>query len=160
MNKEEKEDLLSELVSHLEKSDAVFSLDGPLMVTIKMKDNTWRKKTLQKENYYLSSVYIAKTDVIFCFQPEEVTNSLGEAQHIEVPSKDIDTAFPLFLDAAIGWARDTFVPRDAFRLHAINNASDFRGLLNMILNFAKDDKKQEESEIDNSLMSIPYFGMF
>lgn len=160
MNSEEKTDLLSELVSYLEKQDAVFSLDGPLMVTIKQKDNTWRKKSLHKSDYYLSSVYVAKTDVIFCFQPEEITDVLGDAQHIEIPSKDMDTAFPLFLDAAIKWAREKFTPIDASRVQPINSVTEFRGLLNMVFNYADLDKQQEESEIDNSLASLPYFGMF
>lgn len=160
MNKEEKEELFSELVAHLEKKDAVFSLDGPLMVTIKQKDNTFRKRAVDKRNFFLSSIYSAKTDLIFCFQPEEISDPLTDAQHIEIPSKDIDTAFPLFLDAAVDWARARFVPADASRLDPIVRVEDFRALVNMVLNFAGDDKKREEGEVDNSLASHPYFGMF
>lgn len=160
MNKEDKDSFFAELTNYLEAKDAVFMLDGPSMVTVKLKDNTWRKKTVGQVELWLSSIYTGAKDLIFCFQFEELNEEFAEIAQVEVSAKDMDTVFPMFLTAAQDWARDRYVSRDASRLQPILGLESVKALVNMVLNFEKDDAIKDTAESDDSLASHPNFGMF
>ena len=160
MNKEEKEAIFEDLVKHTSKKDRIFTLDGPTMVTVKMHDNTFRKKSIGSLDFYLTTVYAGARDLIFVFDSVDASAESTEYKHIEVPSKDMDSCFPLFLQEAVEWARGRYVPADGSRLLSINNAESFRGLVNMILNFEKADSFEDEIDTENQLTKLPTFGMF
>jgi hypothetical protein len=160
MTEDEKTELLSELVRWLEQADAVFRLDGPLLVTVKQKDGTFRKKTLPPMNFFLESVRSGQKDMIFVFHFEELKDEFSDYACIEVTAKEIDAAFPLLFDSAALWARGRFVSRGQSREAAFDGVADFRALLNMVFNFAKHDRKIEDQESADTLMNLPHFGMF
>lgn len=160
MNKEDKEALFSELVQRLERKDATFTLDGPLMMTVKMKDNTYRRKTIPRTNFWLEGIYSGQKDLIFVFQFEELLQEFSEYACVEVAAKDMDGSFPLFLEEAIAWARDRFTPVDASRLKSINEAESVRALVHMAVNFEAADAIIEAKVGEDTLSALPMFGMF
>lgn len=161
MNKDDKDALLSELVSYLEAEGETFTLDGPLMVTVKLPDNTYRRKTVERTDFYLESIYSGQKDTIFVFQFDALERpASAEFNIVEIASKDMDGAFPMFLERMIAWARLRFAPSDASRLQPINSAETVRALLNMILNFEKDDNTKAEADVEDTLATLPMFGMF
>lgn len=160
MNKEDTEALFSELVQRLERKDATFTLDGPLMTTVKMKDNTYRRKTIPRANFWLENIYSGQKDLIFVFQFEDLLQEFSEYACVEVSAKDMDGSFPLFLEEAIAWARDRFTPVDASRLKTINDAESVRALVHMAVNFETADALVEATAGEDTLSALPMFGMF
>ena len=160
MNKEKKDALFAELAERLEKRDAVFSLDGPMMITVKLEDNTYRKKTIGARDFYLGSIYSGAKDIIFVFQDEEITTDVREYSCIEVPAKEMDDAFPMFLDEFKEWARTRFVPREASRFQAIVNVQSVKELVELTIKFETLDVVTETSDSDDTLATLPNFGMF
>lgn len=161
MNKEDKELLFSEFVDYLEEKDAIFVFDGPQMATVKLKDNTYRKKTIGADSFFLIEIYQGKKDIVFVFDFEEIgINERNALSCIEVTSKDMDGSFPLFLEEAQEWARQRYVERDASRLVAISEAESVKALFHMITNFEDSDRGLVEQEATDRLTQLPTFGMF
>jgi hypothetical protein len=158
MNKEEKDELLLGLVDYLGARDEVFRLDGPALVTVKLHDNTFRRKTLGPEDFYVTGVYAGQRDTIFVLNKLEPDQDQDYAS-IEIPAKDMDTVFPMFLDSLSRWAGLNFT-HDESRADPISNAESVRALLALVFEYAAADFAKCELESGDELATLPMFGMF
>lgn len=159
MTKEEQEELLSEFTTRLVNRDATYDLDGSHMLTIKLADKTWRKKTMVSMTFLPHSIYVSKTDVIFCFTPEDPQ---PDFETIEVPAAKIDQTFPLLLDDMKAWAQQRFYtgPPGATRVNDVERTSTVKDLLQRIFAYAKEDESLALAADDSEMTSLPNFGMF
>lgn len=157
MRKEDKDYILDELSRDLSHLDKPYRLDGPLMLTVKKKDETYRKRSMPAMDFFPEHFYVGARDVNFCFVPEDPQEEWNLA---EVPAKDMDTYFPLFLEDFKDWAVRRFISTGESRVDAINNAESVKALLNIIFNYAEADEKTLTAEEEDITSSLPTFGMF
>lgn len=166
MNDEDKENMLASLVDATRHKDAVYQFDGPQMATVKLKDNTFRRKTIARQNFFLENIYVGKKNTVFVLCLEEAPDVSGEEYVcIEVNAKDMDDAFPMFLDDMRAWATDRFVATKSgvdaeSRIQSIAKAETVVGLLTLSLDFEEQDLEVETMSLSDQLASNPNFGIF
>ena len=156
MNKDDQNDLLGEAVFRIKNSGEVFETDGTPTVTVKLPDGTFRKKPAPPTAYYMAGAYVGSRDTIFCFTPEDPQEWI----QIEVPAKDMDQVFPLFLNTMQEWASARFMQADAARGNVIAATKSVTELCKLIFGYAETDEKRAAELDDSQLISLPNFGMF
>lgn len=157
MNKEEKTDLLQDLMNHLSRADKAYSLEGPRMMTIKQPDNTWRNRELFGTEFLPHGAYLGQKEAIFTFTPEDPQKDVAT---VEVKDRLMDETFALFLDDAKEWALKRFIPGSASRIKSIEGVQTVKDLIAICFSMEEEDMKQAEVVDDSAMASLPTFGMF
>ncbi|NKX37744.1 hypothetical protein HGG70_07405, partial [Rhodobacteraceae bacterium R_SAG4] len=147
---------LADLIRALSVKERVYSLDGPQMLTVKLPDNTFRKKNVLGMEFYPQDARVGARDTIFCFTPEDPQ----EFSTVEVGSKQMDAAFPMFLEDVKEWAIERFKSGGASRETNIAKCARFDDLVGIVFSMASEDSKNEAAVVDDELASHPLFGMF
>lgn len=156
MNQDDKNDLLTSLMDALKQADKAYALDGPMMMTVKLPDSTFRKKTVLGMEFLPLEARVGARDTIFCFTPEDPQ----DFNSVEVGSKDMDTCFPLFLEDMKQWMLKRFMAGGASRGANIDNCENVRDLVGMMFAMEREDLKEDEAADDSEMAAHPMFGMF
>lgn len=157
MDREQKEELLEELVQYTKDNDVFFDVDGPIMVTVVLPDQTYRKKEIGAISVYLVGARIGAKDTIFTFASEESQ----PWKNIEVVSKDMDKVIPLFIETLREFGKKRFNAADgSSRLRSLERYKITSSLMNTMFSMQSEEVKSTIKEADEELEQLPTFGMF
>jgi hypothetical protein len=126
-------------------------------LTVKLPDDTFRKKPSPNTAYYPKSAYQGVRDMVFIFTPEDPQ----EWVQIEVAAKQMDDIFPLFLDGMKEWATKRFaVNGEESRSQEIKQVKSVVALTEQVFVYEELDEKKLEGVGDSEMKNLPTFGMF
>lgn len=149
MTDEDIADLYREIVSDLK--EIAFEADGPIMVSVRLKDSTYKRKNLgAKEVCFLQEIYTGKVmKFILVMRPEDPNPEFDVA---EVDARNADDVFPFLITELNKWAQARYSAWvDCERV------ADFEKLL-----ITAEEVRRKDAQIDDleELKKNPLFGMF